>query len=67
MAKIVVFTTAMRETVWSVRLGDGCARSAGRQPNLKLFQQWFTVTDGDVADKVEGIFRNLAQLARHPK
>ncbi|MGV6875575.1 TetR/AcrR family transcriptional regulator [Pseudochelatococcus sp. B33] len=37
------------------------------QPNLKLFQQWFADTEGDVADKVEGIFRNLAQSARHPK
>lgn len=37
------------------------------QPNLKLFQKWFTETDGDVAAKIEGIFRNLARAARHPK
>ncbi|MDK1375025.1 MULTISPECIES: helix-turn-helix domain-containing protein [unclassified Sinorhizobium] len=37
------------------------------QPNLRLFQKWFTETDGDVATKVEGMFRNLARAARHPK
>ncbi|WP_331374963.1 TetR/AcrR family transcriptional regulator [Sinorhizobium chiapasense] len=37
------------------------------QPNLKLFQKWFTETEGDVATRVEGIFRNLARAARHPK
>ncbi len=37
------------------------------QPNLKLFQKWFSETEGDVASKVEGIFVNLARAARHPK
>ncbi|MDK1490179.1 TetR/AcrR family transcriptional regulator [Sinorhizobium sp. 7-81] len=37
------------------------------QPNLKLFQKWFADTEGDVAAKIEGIFRNLARAARHPK
>lgn len=37
------------------------------QPNLKLFQKWFAETEGDVATKMEGIFRNLARAARHPK
>ncbi|MCD2184037.1 TetR/AcrR family transcriptional regulator [Rhizobium sp. GN54] len=37
------------------------------QPNLALFQRWFAETDGDTADKVQGIFRNLAIAARHPK
>lgn len=36
------------------------------QPNLALFQRWFAETDGDRADKVRGIFRNLAASARHP-
>ena len=37
------------------------------QPNLTLFKRWFAETEGDVAQKVEGIFRNLARSARHPK
>jgi AcrR family transcriptional regulator len=37
------------------------------QPNLALFQRWFAETSGGVADKVRGIFRNLARSARHPK
>jgi AcrR family transcriptional regulator len=37
------------------------------QPNLALFQRWFAATDGDTAEKVQGIFRNLAASARHPK
>lgn len=37
------------------------------QPNLALFQRWFAETDGDVADKVQGVFRQLASSARHPK
>ncbi|MCA1439678.1 TetR/AcrR family transcriptional regulator [Ensifer sp. IC4062] len=36
-------------------------------PNLQIFQKWFAETEGDVAIKVEGIFRNLARAARHPK
>lgn len=37
------------------------------QPNLKLFRKWFDTGDGDLADKVEAIFVNLARAARHPK
>ncbi|WP_119301882.1 TetR/AcrR family transcriptional regulator [Dongia deserti] len=37
------------------------------QPNLALFQRWFAETTGGVADKVRGVFRNLAVSARHPK
>ena len=37
------------------------------QPNLALFQRWFAETEGNTADKVQGIFRNLAASARHPK
>lgn len=37
------------------------------QPNLKLFRKWFDAGDGEIADKVEAIFVNLARAARHPK
>jgi hypothetical protein len=37
------------------------------QPNLALFQRWYDETEGDTADKIGGIFRNLAAAARHPK
>ena len=37
------------------------------QPNLKLFQKWFSEAEGGVASRVEGIFFNLAHAARHPK
>jgi AcrR family transcriptional regulator len=37
------------------------------QPNLALFKRWFSETDGDVAAKVQGIFRHLAASARHPR
>ncbi|WP_188610936.1 TetR/AcrR family transcriptional regulator [Chelatococcus reniformis] len=37
------------------------------QPNLLLFQRWFAESKGDVADKLQGIFHNLARSARHPK
>ncbi|WP_094508732.1 TetR/AcrR family transcriptional regulator [Brucella thiophenivorans] len=37
------------------------------QPNLLLFQRWFAETEGSVADKVRGIFLNLARSAKHPK
>ena len=37
------------------------------QPNLALFQSWYAGTEGSPADKVRGIFRNLARSARHPK
>ncbi|WP_306030686.1 TetR/AcrR family transcriptional regulator [Stappia sp. MMSF_3263] len=37
------------------------------QPNLALFASWFDRTEGDLADKVEAIFTELARSARHPK
>lgn len=37
------------------------------QPNLALFRKWYDDADGEVAAKVEAIFSNLAQSARHPK
>lgn len=37
------------------------------QPNLALFQKWFAETDGDVAEKIKGIFDELARSAGHPK
>jgi AcrR family transcriptional regulator len=37
------------------------------QPNLVLFQRWFSETPGGLAAKIEGIFQNLARSARHPK
>ncbi|MEW6643129.1 MAG: helix-turn-helix domain-containing protein [Pseudomonadota bacterium] len=41
--------------------------AARDQPNLELFKRWFAQTEGDVAAKVRGIFRQLARSARHPK
>ncbi|MGI6245776.1 MAG: TetR/AcrR family transcriptional regulator [Pseudochelatococcus sp.] len=37
------------------------------QPNLAVFKRWFAETEGDLAERIEGIFRNLARSARHPK
>lgn len=37
------------------------------QPNLALFKRWFAETEGGLAVKVQGIFRNLSRSARHPK
>jgi AcrR family transcriptional regulator len=37
------------------------------QPNLALFKRWFSETEGDVADKVRGVFCALAKSARHPR
>ncbi|MFS8046299.1 TetR/AcrR family transcriptional regulator [Rhizobium sp. BR 314] len=37
------------------------------EPNLALFKRWFDEADGDIAAKVAGIFRNLAQSARDAK
>ena len=37
------------------------------QPNLALFQRWFAEAEGGLADKIEAIFRHLAQTARHPR
>jgi hypothetical protein len=41
---------------------------AGRdQPNLVLFERWFSETPGGLPAKIESIFKNLARSARHPK
>jgi AcrR family transcriptional regulator len=37
------------------------------QPSLSLYERWFDAAEGGVADKLRGLFRNLAQAARHPK
>lgn len=37
------------------------------EPNLALFKRWFEETEGDIAEKVAGIFRHLAQSARNAK
>ena len=37
------------------------------QPNLSVFQRWFAEAEGDVADRVESLFRNLARSAQHPR
>jgi AcrR family transcriptional regulator len=37
------------------------------QPNLKTFARWFQDTKGSLPAKIEGIFTNLANSARHPK
>jgi AcrR family transcriptional regulator len=37
------------------------------QPNLALFKRWFDETEGGLPAKIEGIFRNLARSAAHPK
>ena len=37
------------------------------QPNLALFKKWFADTEGGVADKVQGIFRNLARYRTPPQ
>lgn len=37
------------------------------EPTLAFFKRCFAEVQGDVADKVEGVFRGLARAARHPK
>jgi len=37
------------------------------QPNLTLFKRWFAEAEGGLAERIEAIFRNLAQSARHPR
>jgi AcrR family transcriptional regulator len=37
------------------------------EPSLALFRRWFAEAGGGVADKVAGIFRNLADTVRHPR
>lgn len=41
--------------------------TARDQPNLVIYEKWFDETDGMLADKIEAIFLQLAQSARHPK
>jgi AcrR family transcriptional regulator len=36
------------------------------QSSLSLFERWFVSSQGGLADKVRGMFLNLAQSARHP-
>lgn len=37
------------------------------QPNIALYKKWYDEADGPLANKIEAIFLNLAQSARHPK
>jgi len=37
------------------------------QPNLAAFSRWFGEAKGPLSAKIETIFSNLAQTARHPK
>lgn len=37
------------------------------EPNLAIFKRWFKETEGDISEKVAGIFRHLAQSARNAK
>ena len=37
------------------------------QPNLIILKRWFTEAEGNLAEKVRAIFRNLANSARSPK
>ncbi len=41
--------------------------AARDQPNLALFQRWFTEAGGALPAKVQAIFRHLARNAGHPK
>lgn len=36
-------------------------------PNLAVFAKWFAQAKGPLAARIESIFKNLAQNARHPK
>jgi hypothetical protein len=55
-------TTSEARTIWWRPI---CP--ARDQPNLALFKRWFAEADGELPDKVEAIFRNLARSASHPK
>ncbi|EAV43184.1 transcriptional regulator, TetR family protein [Stappia aggregata IAM 12614] len=37
------------------------------QPNLNQFRKWFGEAEGELPDKVQAIFRQIAVSARHPK
>jgi AcrR family transcriptional regulator len=41
--------------------------AARDQPNLALFQRWFTEAEGGLPSKVQAIFHHLARNAGHPK
>lgn len=41
--------------------------SSRDQPNLKLYEKWFNETEGELPEKIEAIFLNIAKSARHPK
>lgn len=41
--------------------------AARDQPNLALFQQWFETADGNIAAKVQAIFRHLARSVANPR
>src|SRR5260221_7605926 len=41
--------------------------AARDQPNMALFRRWFDETSGPPSAKVQGIFRQLARNAGHPK
>jgi AcrR family transcriptional regulator len=44
------------------------ATVAGRdQPTLELYERWFVETDGDVADRVRGLFSKFGQAADTPR
>ncbi|MCG8489977.1 MAG: TetR/AcrR family transcriptional regulator [Sneathiellales bacterium] len=37
------------------------------QPHLLAFQRWFVEGKGDIADRVESLFRGMAKSSDHPK
>jgi len=37
------------------------------QPHLLAFQRWFVEGKGDIADRVESLFRGMAKSSNHPK
>src|SRR5690348_7908052 len=37
------------------------------EPNLVVFKRLYAETDGDLADRVAGIFRKLGRTVQHPK
>ncbi|MGI9385603.1 MAG: TetR/AcrR family transcriptional regulator [Methyloligellaceae bacterium] len=43
------------------------ALEARDQPTLALFARWLNETEGPLAKKIEGMFRNVARSAQHPK
>jgi AcrR family transcriptional regulator len=37
------------------------------QPNLELFRRWFSAAEGDLACRIQEVFRNLAKAAQNRK